>query len=68
MYNIIILTHVILLRLSCEGCTLVVLNSHTSSSSDVIVVKVTSPCHVASQHVQEHLGALFKTFNGEQEK
>ena len=35
-------------------------------------VKVTSSCHVTSQHIQELLGAIFQTknvvFNGEQEK
>ena len=50
-----------------RGQNIVCNGTHTQSSSDVIVMSVMSSCNIASQHIQELLGAYFE-FNGDQEK
>ena len=57
------LAHVtcILHRLSCEGCTLVVLElTYMAVKWRHCYVRGTSPYQVASQRIQEVLGAFFK--------
>ena len=55
------LTHVILPRLSHKGCTLVVLElTGMVVKPHYSYVKLTSSCHVASQHIHELLEAFLK--------